>query len=433
MELQNISSKKKLGGYYTIFHTLGDEKKVDYQLLDKSLGEIKYDVNIFETFLSPKSKLTKKTGRRKLRLGSLIKNRRTVRNNTLSTAHIKNNSSISLDKIIKKNFFIKKKEEDEKKEVKDVKTKKSYKARNIILNLKKRKKKEDIFITDIRMNSIDNANDQINQIRTFHKKKARDLKDNIGKNHSLKILLPPIKTKNTETNKEELNSIEYVNKMINEDNKNSNTNIKTENQIIKKNNKFISINENAILNMIKRNKRIVNKINTIKSNFENKMVTFEAKYKYINWKYGISDLDKYFIDIDSYKKDSEDLINNKKSLYDKLDDIITHLKEKKELKDLETIKKQYGININKKKDNVDYNSINMNEFEKLFLKGKKVKNILKELYERKKTEKNQRNKIKNILNRSKDRCNIINKNFQSFRMKGIKEMMALNIDRYNKK
>ena len=103
------------------------------------------------------------------------------------------------------------------------------------------------------------------------------------------------------------------------------------------------------------------------------------------------------------------------------------------MKDLETIKKQYGININKKKDNVDYNSINMNEFEKLFLKGKKVKNILKELYERKKTEKNQRNKIKSILNRSKDRCNIINKNFQSFRMKGIKEMMALNIDRYNKK
>ena len=100
---------------------------------------------------------------------------------------------------------------------------------------------------------------------------------------------------------------------------------------------------------------------------------------------------------------------------------------------METIKKQYGININKKKDNIDYNSINMNEFEKLFLKGKKVKNILKELYERKKTEKNQRNKIKNILNRSKDRCNIINKNFQSFRMKGIKEMMALNIDRYNKK
>ena len=102
--------------------------------------------------------------------------------------------------------------------------------------------------------------------------------------------------------------------------------------------------------------------------------------------------------------------------------MVDRINEEKEKKDMESIKKQFGININKKKDNVDYNTIYVDEFDKLFLKGRKIKNLLKELYNRKRIEKENRNTIKNILDRSKDRINIINKNFNSFQLKEIKEM-----------
>ena len=177
--------------------------------------------------------------------------------------------------------------------------------------------------------------------------------------------------------------------------------------------------------MIKKNKSIISRINTVKNKFDNDMVNFEALYKYLNWKYGISDSNKYFIDIDAYKKDSEELINKKKSFYDRLDDMVDQINKNKKKKDMENLKKQYGININKKKDNVDYNSINENETEKLFLKGKKIKNVLKEVYNRKILEKKVRRKIKTLLDSSQDKIKNINKNFYTFR---IKELELNDID-----
>ena len=189
--------------------------------------------------------------------------------------------------------------------------------------------------------------------------------------------------------------------------------------IIKKN-KFLFVDEKAVSNMIKKNRSIVNKITYSNNKFENDMVSFETMYKYLNWKYGISDSNKYFIDIGAYKKNPENLIDNKKSFYDKLDEMVDEINKNKKMKDMESIKKQYGININRKKDNVDYNSINVNEYDRLFLKGRKIKNILKELYARKKTEKRTRRKIKILLDRSRDKIININKNFDNFRIKDLK-------------
>ena len=172
--------------------------------------------------------------------------------------------------------------------------------------------------------------------------------------------------------------------------------------------------------MIKKNRSIVNKITYSNNKFENDTVSFETMYKYLNWKYGISDSNKYFIDIGAYKKNPENLIDNKKSFYDKLDEMVDEINKNKKMKDMESIKKQYGININRKKDNVDYNSINVNEYDRLFLKGRKIKNILKELNARKKTEKRTRRKIKILLDRSRDKIININKNFDNFRIKDLK-------------
>ena len=78
MELQNISKVKRKRNYDDLYRTLGDDKKVDYQLLEKSLADVKYDVEIFENFLSPKSKLVKKLHRRKLKNNTLIKELRGI-------------------------------------------------------------------------------------------------------------------------------------------------------------------------------------------------------------------------------------------------------------------------------------------------------------------------------------------------------------------
>ena len=409
MELQSFYKTKKNDNKFSIFRTLGDEKKVDYHLISKSLYKIRNAVNIFEAFLSPRGKLPKKISKRRLRQNTLLKNKRTLRNNSSDNSSIfKFNSTLSIDKAFRNRFSLMNMEEKPK----DTKPEKAIKkGRNLTLN--QEKEKNNIFITGFRNNTAYNENIQINPNNLKQNTKTH----RANKNLSLNRILPAIKTKTIiTTNKKNLNQL------LDEDNKNHNTFLNTENPKVKRKIKFLSIDERGVSDMIKKNHKIVNRINTIKSKFDNKMVNFEAKFKYLKWKYGTSDTNKYFIDIDAYKKDPEDLINNRKSFYDKLDDMVDRINEEKEKKDMESIKKQFGININKKKDNLDYNTIYVDEFDKLYLKGRKIKNLLKELFLRKKIEKENRKTIKNILDRSKDRINIINKNFNSFQLKEIKEM-----------
>ena len=421
MELQNIGKIKNKRSYYNIYRTLGDEKKVDYQILDKSLADVKYDLDIFENFLSPKSKLSPKLHQRKYKNSILIKNKRMVRNTLFinlsnNNLNMRNKSSSnSLDKLIKKQFSVKQQKHKKINGIKNVKKTLKAKSRNNNLDFDENKKS--IFITDYKMATANyNNKEDNNQINNMVQTRNKYLKERYF-SFSLNKNLPPIKAQTTNySNNNDLKTLDNKDKIKNS--KYSNEFIKTQPMIIKKN-KLLCIDEEAVSNMIKKNKSIINKINTVKNKLDNDMIYFEIMYKYLNWKYGISDSNKYFIDIKTYKKDPEQLINNKKSFYDKLDEMVDEINRNKRKNDMESIKKQYGIKINKKKDNVDYNSINVNEAEKLFLKGRKIKNILKELYLRKKTEKRTRRKIKSILDRSQDKFNNINKNFYNFKNKEV--------------
>ena len=419
MELQNIGKIKNKRSYYNIYRTLGDEKKVDYQILDKSLADVKYDLDIFENFLSPKSKLSPKLHQKKYKNSILIKNKRMVRNTLFlnlsnNNLNMRNKSSSnSLDKLIKKQFSVKQQKHKKINGIKNVKKTLKAKSRNNNLDFDENKKS--IFITDYKMATANyNNKEDNNPINNMVQTRNKYLKERYF-SFSLNKNLPPIKAQTTNySNNNDLKTLDNKDKIKNS--KYSNEFIKTQPMIIKKN-KLLCIDEEAVSNMIKKNKSIINKINTVKNKLDNDMIYFEIMYKYLNWKYGISDSNKYFIDIKTYKKDPEQLINNKKSFYDKLDETVDEINRNKRKNDMESIKKQYGIKINKKKDNVDYNSINVNEAEKLFLKGRKIKNILKELYLRKKTEKRTRRKIKSILDRSKDKYNNINKNFYNYKIK----------------
>ena len=426
MELQNIYRNKNKKNTYRVFHTLGDEKKVNYELLNDSLTKIEYDVDIFAKFLSPRariSRITKKPARQKTRRYSIINYRRIPRNNTSISSNLYyKSSSASFDKLYKNNYSTKFKEVKKgSPKLRRLDLKNNKMSRNIKLNLDQNKEKEnDIFITGFRMKTSDDFNGQINNLKGPYKvKQFQNNKKNSNYTLTLKQFLPPVKGRKLMST---YNSIDNTNKTNKEDNKSFNFFTNTVTQSIKRKNRFLTIDEKKVNEIMKYNKNIKNNINFVKNQFEYKYDTFEALYKYLNWKYGTADVNKYFIDIDNYKKDPEDIIDRKKSFYDKLDDMVDFLIKKRKMKDMENIKKQYGININKKKDNIDYNTMNVDESEKLFLKGKKIKNKLKEVYERRKLEKGTRVKIKNILNRSKDRISIINKNFNTFRLKELKEL-----------
>ena len=427
MELQNIYRNKNKKNTYRIFHTLGDEKKVNYELLNDSLTKIEYDVDIFAKFLSPRSRIsriTKKPARQKTRRYSIINYRRIPRNNTSISSNLYyKSSSASLDKLYKNNYSTKFKEvKKESPKLRKLDLKNNNKmSRNIKLTLDQNKEKEnDIFITGFRMKTSDDFKGQINNLKGPYKvKQLQNNKKNNNYTLTLKQFLPPVKGRKLMST---YNSIDNTNKTNKEDNNSFNFFTNTVTKSIKRKNRFLTIDEKKVNEIMKYNKNIKNNINFVKNQFEYKYDTFEALYKYLNWKYGTADVNKYFIDIDTYKKNPEDIIDRKKSFYDKLDDMVDFLIKKRKMKDMENIKKQYGININKKKDNIDYNTINVDESEILFLKGKKIKNKLKEVYERRKLEKGTRVKIKNILNRSKDRISIINKNFNNFRLKELKEL-----------
>ena len=426
MELQNIYRNKNKKNTYRVFHTLGDEKKVNYELLNDSLTKIEYDVDIFAKFLSPRSRIsriTKKPARQKTRRYSIINYRRIPRNNTSISSNLYyKSSSASFDKLYKNNYSTKFKEvKKESPKLRKLDLKNNKMSRNIKLNLDQNKEKEnDIFITGFRMKTSDDFNGQINNLKGSYKlKQFQNNKKNNNYTLTLKQFLPPVKGRKLMST---YNSIDNTNKTNKEDNNSFNFFTNTVTKSIKRKNRFLTIDEKKVNEIMKYNKNIKNNINFVKNQFEYKYDTFEALYKYLNWKYGTADVNKYFIDIDTYKKDPEDIIDRKKSFYDKLDDMVDFLIKKRKMKDMENIKKQYGININKKKDNIDYNTMNVDEPEKLFLKGKKIKNKLKEVYERRKLEKGTRVKIKNILNRSKDRISIINKNFNNFRLKELKEL-----------
>ena len=426
MELQNIYRNKNKKNTYRVFHTLGDEKKVNYELLNDSLTKIEYDVDIFAKFLSPRSRIsriTKKPARQKTKRYSIIKYRPIPRNNTSISSNLYyKSSSASFDKLYKNNYSTKFKEvKKESPKLRKLDLKNNKMSRNIKLNLDQNKEKEnDIFITGFRMKTSDDFNGQINNLKGPYKvKQFQNNKKNKNYTLTLKQFLPPVKGRKLMST---YNSIDNTNKTNKEDNKSFNFFTNTVTQSIKRKNRFLTIDEKKVNEIMKYNKNIKNNINFVKNQFEYKYDTFEALYKYLNWKYGTADVNKYFIDIDTYKKNPEDIIDRKKSFYDKLDDMVDFLIKKRKMKDMENIKKQYGININKKKDNIDYNTMNVDESEKLFLKGKKIKNKLKEVYERRKLEKGTRVKIKNILNRSKDRISIINKNFNNFRLKELKEL-----------
>ena len=299
----------------------------------------------------------------------------------------------------------------------------------------------------------------INKIK-FNKYKSHNLnyniKDEIMRSSSDKNILPPIKFRKgkilksqnikNNANNNKLNeslennlstisniSLESKNNIENEskdaidinskkENINKNLTIEVENRnynrkkkIEKLNNQLNIIIGNSYLNKKDEPeiKNIVNKINQIDKSFKNKRYSYDiekwlmsCKFKYANWKYGIADINKYFIDLKEFGEQEEKELEMRQSFYENVDRVINELKEDKEKRDLLNIERKYGINIEHEEKKI----IKQNEYwneDKANNKREELCKVLKLTKERKMKEKEKRNLIEEIMFQCKKGINNI--------------------------
>ena len=158
--------------------------------------------------------------------------------------------------------------------------------------------------------------------------------------------------------------------------------------------------------MSKKNRKIID--NLKQSCFEYDLDNWEmkSKFKYAQWKYGIADIQKYFVDLKEFGQKEETELEFRKSFYEKVDDIIKEIQktqEKRELISNDNGKLYKGSIVLDEKEN-EYD-----KYELLEKKRMKLVKVMKKNEERRNKEKIKRNMIDEILYQCKRGANIINR------------------------
>jgi len=151
-----------------------------------------------------------------------------------------------------------------------------------------------------------------------------------------------------------------------------------------------------ISNFIKRVKNLKNNINKKYSEYELDKWIMNSKMKYAKWKFGINELEKYFMDVEEFGIKERNELEIRKSFYKKLNLLIDDLKEEQEMKRIREREKDYGINTKKEEKKL----IKDNEYwidEKALYKMKEQNYFLKMAKKRKIREQRNREIIDNIL------------------------------------
>ena len=163
--------------------------------------------------------------------------------------------------------------------------------------------------------------------------------------------------------------------------------------------------------MIKTVKKENNNIrNTIYKGMEKFSIMdwyMKTRFKYAQYKFGIAEIQKYFLDLKAYGKPEEEEIEKRKTFYEHVEDIIDDIQTVQEQKEYEKVNKKYGVEQDKKK----------------IIKSKKGKKeagdpqqkqifelskVLLQISRRHKREKQQRDQIDDILFKCKQGIHSIN-------------------------
>ena len=193
----------------------------------------------------------------------------------------------------------------------------------------------------------------------------------------------------------------------------NNTNNNSKNKV-KKNDKSVSFDREQfpqITNIMIRNMKKEN--NHIKKNIYKGMDKFnimewymKTKFKYAQYKYGIAEIQKYFMDIKAYGKPEEEEIEKRKTFFEHVEDVIDEIHDVQQQKQIEKLNKKYGIEQDKKK------IIKSKKEPKEFINPKKKQMVelskaLMDIKKRKKMEKKKRGQINDILLKCRQRLHSI--------------------------
>ena len=157
----------------------------------------------------------------------------------------------------------------------------------------------------------------------------------------------------------------------------------------------------------------------------------KSKLKFARWKFGIAEIEKYFVDLNAFGKQEEQELIKRKTFYDEVEEIIDELKLSEEEKDMKKIKGERGKEEenNFKEDKTEKNEGNndINMVDNTLNKYSEVSKVLQKIKLRKLNEEKTRNVINNILAKSDLGRRAINKSTDKLvHYKNKKELVIIN-------
>ena len=132
----------------------------------------------------------------------------------------------------------------------------------------------------------------------------------------------------------------------------------------------------------------------------------KSKIKLARWKFGIAEIEKYFVDLNAYGKQEEEELLKRKTFYDIVEDLIDEIKQIKEEKTIDNIKDKHSKEQKKifnDFDKDDKNKEEINDFnivDNAINKHSEASKILEKIKIRRLNEERTRHIITNILVRS---------------------------------
>ena len=395
--------------YSNVFSQISGNKKMgNISQLRNNLSDLQQSVSLLK-YYATKGRITSKN--KKIKILSPLKNQteqKIINTNTKTkpTRGILKNirSNIDLDIKLKNSEKMKR----TKVKISQPSTKENTKTQ--FPNIKKTDKEEsnkNLFNTNI--DYKENKNDIIKIITSTNYKNSES--NSRPKNNNI---LPLISQTNFTTKD---NSIIKPTKSKNFNNDSINNS--NDNSIIEPKNKSSSLNQSKSFDkeyFAKAYDRMIKNVKRDNNNIKKKIYRgiekfnimewyMKTRFKYAEYKYGIAEVQKYFMDLKAYGKPEEEEIDKRKTFYEHVEDIIDDIHAIKQKKQMEKLNKKYGIKHDKKKlasrkEKSEY----INPHKKKMIE---VSRALQQINKRKKLERKKREEIENILFKCKHRMHSI--------------------------
>ena len=394
--------------YSNVFSQISGNKKMgNISQLKNNLSDLQQSVSLLK-YYATKGKI--KSNNKKIKILSPINNKteQKIINTNIKTKPtrgiLKNiRSNIDLDIKLKNSEKMKK----TKVKISQPSTNENTKTQFQIKIVDKEDTNKNLFNTNI--DYKENKNDIINNITYTNYKKSES--NSRPKNNNI---LPLISQTNF-TSKDI--SIIKPKKSKNIDNDSINSN---DISIIDSRNKSSSLNKSKsfdreyfakaydcmIKNVKRDNNNVKKKIYRGIEKFNIMEWYMKTRFKYAEYKYGIAEVQKYFMDLKAYGKPEEEEIDKRKTFYEHVEDIIDDIHVAQQKKQMEKLNKKYGIEHDKKKlSSRREKSEYINPHKKKMIE---VSRALQQINKRKKFERKKREEIENILFKCKNRMHSIN-------------------------